>query len=131
MDDASIAAVEEAERRRAAALLTRDADALADLLSADLIYVHGNGHRDDKTGYLHRFAAGEYVFLAIAREDEHVWSAGETVTVVGRRMVTVNPPGIGETHVDSFATCIWRREDPDVSGGCWRMLFYQGTFLPG
>lgn len=51
--------IEQLERRRFAAQVSKDYAVLNELFADDLVYTHANGHRDTKTSYIESIRAGQ------------------------------------------------------------------------
>jgi hypothetical protein len=120
LEDAALAA--NAARRRF--MLAGEYDAHVALLSERMVFVHGNGVVEDKTAYVDRLRAGDFVYRSIESEDVRLIAAGEAVVMSERRKVVVCPPQ-AETPllVDSMVIQVWAMEE-----GVMRLLSYQGTF---
>lgn len=115
------------EQARRAALLAGDGDALASLLSPELVYVHSTGARDRRDSYVEKIRSGALRYLNLDFEDLQAVSAGEGVVVLtGRMQATVRRDG-QDRAVRSLYLAVWVRRD-DANG--WWMVAHQGTPLP-
>ncbi|NIJ37487.1 ketosteroid isomerase-like protein [Sphingopyxis panaciterrae] len=104
-------AIEELEKRRVAALIAADTDTLGELLTEDLVHVHGTGQIDGKAAYLDGVKS-KYRFLEIERGDLHIRDYGHVVVVVGSLAQTVNPVGTdSQISVSAIVTQTWVRVD--------------------
>lgn len=113
MDQSIQKTIEELEKRRVAALIAGDIEALGELLTEDLVHVHGTGQIDSKAAYLDGVKS-KYRFLEIERGDLHVRVYGEVAVVVGSLAQTVNPVGTDkEIGVSAIVTQTWIRVDND------------------
>lgn len=76
-------AVQEADDRRVAALVAKDYDTFADLLSDTLVYQHASGKIDSKASYLPQFREGRVAFLASRLEQVETHVVGGAVVREG------------------------------------------------
>jgi hypothetical protein len=110
----------QAERARAAALVARDADALAALLHADLRYVHATGIRHDRDGYLQTLQTGPR-FLEVTLTPEQILDLAEGAALSGRLFMRLQRDG-EVIEARSWVSALWLR---DVAG--WRLRLFQST----
>src|SRR5215218_5137636 len=76
-------AVQAADARRVAALVARDYDAFAALLSYKLVYHHASGKVDGKDSYLVQFRERRVVFISSQREQVSIDAVGGAVICRG------------------------------------------------
>ncbi|WP_405793768.1 nuclear transport factor 2 family protein [Streptomyces sp. NBC_01506] len=113
------------EARRAALLVSGDAEASAGLLSEELRYTHSTGLLDDKKSFVEKFRDGTFVFRSVdarvesaVRLGEHAFQAGG---VLGLRAL-VNGE---ERSIVAGYLVVWREER-----GTWRLVGHQATPAP-
>jgi len=112
------------EARRIAALTSGDVAALGELMSDDLVHVHGNGHMDGKDDYLDGVAK-KYKFHRIERGELSIRVYGDVVVVVGPLNQTVSVNGIDKLNdVRAISTQIWIK-----SAEGWRQSTCHMAFL--
>lgn len=112
------------EKRRCAALTSGDVDAVRELMSDDLVHVHGNGAIDDKAGYL-KGVETKYVFHRIERGDLNIRVYGDVVVVIGPLDQTVSVRGIDKLNqIKAIATQTWVRSDAG-----WKQSTCHNAFL--
>jgi hypothetical protein len=109
-----------AERARAAALVARDAAALATLLHPDLRYVHATGIRHDRDGYLQTLQTGPR-FLEVVLTPEQILDLPEGAALSGRLFMRLQREG-EVIEARSWVTALWLR-----SAGGWRLRLFQST----
>jgi hypothetical protein len=110
----------QAERARAAALVARDADALAALLHADLRYVHATGIRHDRDGYLQTLQTGPR-FLEVVVTPEQILELADGAALSGRLFMRLQRDD-RVIEARSWVTALWLRT-PDG----WRLRLFQST----
>ena len=114
----------ELERRRCAALMAGDIAALGELVSDDLVHIHGNGAADDRAGYL-KGVADKYRFHDVRRGDLTVRAYGDWAVVTGRLTQTIVVVGSEERHaIEAMTTQTWVRD-----GDGWRQNTCHNAFL--
>ncbi len=111
-----------AERRRAAALVARDATALAALLDPGLRYVHAPGACHDHDALL-RFVAAGPRFLAVELAPEQLLDFGTAAVLCGRLHLRLQRGEAPVVEAFSWVTAVWRRG----SDGVWRLAVFQST----
>ena len=110
----------QAERARAAALVARDAAALASLMHADLRYVHATGIRHDRDGYLQTLQTGPR-FLEVVLTPEQILDLAEGAALSGRLFMRLQREG-EVIEARSWVTALWLR-GPEG----WRLRLFQST----
>jgi len=118
MDGTMILALEEAERQRCAALMEGGVDALAEMLTEDLVHIHLTGKIDDKAGYL-AGVRGKYQFRNIERGPLNIRVWGDSAVMVGPLSQQIVVKENGAVHdIRAVTTQTWHWID-----GRWQ----QGT----
>jgi hypothetical protein len=113
----------QAERARAAALVARDAAALAALLHPDLRYVHATGIRHDRDGYLQTLQTGPR-FLEVVLTPEQILDLAEGAALSGRLFMRLQREG-EVIEARSWVTALWLRGENGAGG--WRLRLFQST----
>ena len=121
-----IAPIIAADERRRAALNANDADALAALLSEDLVYIHSNGLVDDRKAYVDRVRAGPGRYSNLTVKDFKVRRDGGTAVCDGEVSFEHGMEGRAPIKVHAHFLAIWKLE-----GGTWRLAGYASPAIPG
>jgi ketosteroid isomerase-like protein len=116
--------ISEREAALYAALSASDCDALAEIFSDDLLYVHSPGIAETKAENLAGQRSGLYKKGPIRRLSGHTDVLGE-VAVTSCVIDMVNTTGTLKGTVRLLDALVWVRE-----GGAWRLLVRQATRLP-
>ncbi|MEV6419219.1 nuclear transport factor 2 family protein [Streptomyces sp. NPDC051662] len=113
------------EARRAALLVSGDADALAGLLSEELYYAHSTGLLDDKQSFIEKFRDGAFVFRSVDARVESARGLGESAfQAAGVLELLVLVDGV-ERRIVAVYLVVWRQEE-----GAWRLVGHQATTAP-
>lgn len=117
-----VAAVKDAEARRADAVARRDVDTLRRLIGRDYYHVETNGRVRSKTEFLQQVARDEYEFGSYVVDDIEVRLAdgGRTAVVTGRQLARTRA-GRPEQWRGRYLR-IWV-----LHGDGWRNTLHQGT----
>ena len=108
-DDQERDEILELEKQRCAALMAADLEALALIVSDDLVHIHGNGHVDAKAEYL-TGVRSKYIFHKIERGALNVRVYGDFAVVVGPLKQTVEVRGIeGQNEMTALSSQTWIR----------------------
>ena len=110
------------ERRRQAALIAVDLDALDDLFEDSLLHVHAPGLVQDKAQLLEHTATRR-AYLEITRGDLDARVFGDVAVLVGPITNRMRAPGGGERTLEGVATQVLHRGDD----GAWRFVSFQMT----
>ena len=110
----------QAEHARAAAMVARDAAALAALLHPDLRYVHATGIRHDRDGYLQTLQTGPR-FLEVVLTPEQTLDLAEGAALSGRLFMRLQREG-EVIEARSWVTALWLR-----GADGWRLRLFQST----
>jgi len=105
-------------------LLNADVNALTDLVSDDLQFVHSSGLKDTKMTYLDAIRAGAVIYRSANSAIETVVPLGDGAFIasgVVKMEVTVRGT---ERSLHSMFMVIWRREQES-----WRLVAHQTTLL--
>ena len=117
--------IREAERARCDCLMRSDVDALSALMADDLVHIHGNGHIDDKAGYLDGVAK-KFRFHNVERHDLRVRVYGAVAVMTGRLTQTVVVRATEQSHpIEAVTTQTWNRTDRG-----WLQSTCHNAFLP-
>jgi len=112
------------EEMRCAAMVARDADALAQMLHDDLVYTHSSAVVDDKGKYLDAIRSGRTRYHSIKRADERVRAYGDTAFVNGSAEIEVDVNGQHKSlrllYLDA-----WTRTPQG-----WKFVAWQSTARP-
>lgn len=111
----------QAERARAAALLARDAAALAALLHPELRYVHATGIRHDRDGYLQTLRTGPR-FLDVVFTPEQILDLADGAALSGQLFMRLQREGERGIEARSWVSALWLS---DAVG--WRLRLFQST----
>jgi hypothetical protein len=112
--------IEQAERRRCAAMIANDAHLLADALDDRLQFHHASGSVDDK------MAAGRIVYQGIVWSEEKVTAlASDFALLTGRMMTDVRVEGMAK-QLNNRVMTVWSHTQ-----GAWRLLAFQSTPIAG
>ncbi len=100
----AIQEVEQLERQRFAAQITKDYAVLEKIFADDLVYTHSNGHQDSKTSYLASIRAGQSRYDRVDIEALAVRSYNDerTAAVNGTVRIDLGPGPDGQpltTHI--------------------------------
>lgn len=113
-------AVLDAERRRCAAMLANDAEALGPLVDARLKFTHSNGNVDDRAAYLAKIASGRISYACIDWSEAQVIALGDAAVLTGRMSVSVRVEG-SEKRLENRVLTVWAHD------GQWRLVAFQST----
>lgn len=116
-----IAALEDVRHK---AMIDRDVEALARLLSDRLTYTHSTALTESKKEYLASVAKGVYRYRDIKVSERDIRVAGGAVLVTGRYTIDVLIDGQPKLLQSRFLN-VWAQE-----GGDWRMIALQSTPIP-
>jgi hypothetical protein len=106
-------------------LLNADIDALTDLLSEDLQFVHSSGLKDDKTNYLDAIRAGAVIYRSASSRIETVVPLGDK-SFIASGVVKMEATVRGtERSLHSLFMVVWHCERET-----WRLVAHQTTLLP-
>ncbi|MDN5005488.1 nuclear transport factor 2 family protein [Bradyrhizobium sp. GCM10027634] len=113
-----------ADQARIAALLNRDRQALQDIISDQLIYVHSSGREETKELYVERVAKGEYDYrsFVITRRDLRVLN--DFVFDNGDSEIDIVVNGQLREIAGRYLM-VWKRED-----GRWRLFRFHSAPIP-
>lgn len=114
-------AVRAADQRRREAMIAGDADALAPLLAADLIWTHSSGRQDGKESFLDRIAAGAADYRQLEVSEDRLSSHGDIVIHHGTLTGRVSVDGQEKALRNRFLS-VWKG-----SGAAMQLLAWQST----
>ncbi|SMG49240.1 nuclear transport factor 2 family protein [Paraburkholderia susongensis] len=106
-------------------LLDADVDALTDLVSDDLQFVHSSGLKDDKKHYLDAIRTGSVIYRNANSRIETVVSLGDRSFIASGAVKMEATVRGTERSLHSLFMVVWRREQET-----WRLVAHQTTLLP-
>ena len=112
------AALLDVERQRLDAEVKADVPAIGNLLSGDLVYLHGNGLRQTKAEYLHAVTVGESRYRSIETGDRSAVIYGSVGVTHGN--ITLHL-ATGQSVVARYSGVYLLREDR------WLLVSWQST----
>ena len=107
------------ERRRCAAIASRDFKTLGDCLAEDYLHVFGGGKTCGKLDYIKTVTDSP---RAPERSNLVIRLYGDAAVLTGDLLNNISPPGEDLRVVDTFATQVAIRQD-----GKWRFVSFQIT----
>ena len=114
------------ERRRVAAMVTKDLDALAAILGDDLTYTHSGGRTDTKESLLKLIGNPEQGYDGVDYRDEEVIPLGaDGVLVRGIAQIRLWRPGGEKISYPVLFVNVFARRD-----GRWQNVAWQATRAP-
>lgn len=113
-------------RQRFEAMAVRDFDALHELLTEDLVYVHSDGAVETKQQFIDRLRSERIKYRAIKAPDPTIRMYGDTAVVTGRGTFSVTVDR-NDREVDLLYTAVYRRGG--VRG--WQLVSWQSTVAQG
>ena len=119
-----VQAIRALEERRFAAMMRRDAEALAAILADDLTYTHSSGQLETKAQFLESIRSGAIQYTGILPESLDVRLYGDTAVVTGKGTFKVRMQGEDRSLPLRFTDVYVRRD------GGWQMVAWQSTRLP-
>lgn len=122
MDKKTAEAVLKAEDARCRALMEKDLEALENLLSRDLVFVHSSGHRDDYDRHMEILRSPYLHYPNIVRKGMKVRLMGSVAIMTGQADITVQVEGQPANTVKAHVLQVWEHDH-----GRWRMSAYQAT----
>jgi ketosteroid isomerase-like protein len=112
------------EAKRCAALVAGDREVLAELISDDLVHVHGTGALDGKAGYLQGIG-GKYEFHEVTRGKLDIRDYGDFAIVTGTLHQSYSEKITGQRFaIEGITTQTWICLD-----GSWRQNTCHNSFL--
>lgn len=117
-------AIEAADDERFRATAAYDWDALARILADELVYVHGNGHIDDKASLLASLGTRRVHYLGATRRDTRLRRFAEIAMLTGRITLRYELGGAARANDSTFLSA-WALRD-----GRWQLVHWHSTNLP-
>jgi ketosteroid isomerase-like protein len=117
-------AIIELDRKRMAASVAKDYDALNDLIADDLIYTHSSARIDTKQSLIDAMRSGSTVYTAMTPVDVVAQDLGDAVVLTGVCAISVLSGGKPNSFRVRFIDVYAQRD------GGWRMVTWQSTKLP-
>jgi ketosteroid isomerase-like protein len=121
-DDPELAAVRAAESTLYAAMIAVDLEALEEILSPDLIYIHSTAVAEGKREYLERVKARHYDYSTIASRDVIVRIRDDLAVMSGTLHMGVATACGPDLMMKLLFVLIWTKQ-----GGRWRLSLRQST----
>jgi ketosteroid isomerase-like protein len=121
----TIAEIQVHERTLYRAMITRDMDALQNLLSDDLVYIHSPGFADTKQSYLAGVRGGLFEYESITRLEGEVRPYGDAALLFGKIDMLVGRTGETKQTIRLLHSLLWSKRDRT-----WRLSFRQATRVP-
>lgn len=119
-DEQAVAAV---EKQRFAAQVSRDTDALSQILADDLMYTHSNGNTDTKQVYIQAIREGKFRYEQIDVMEQKIRLYGDMALVNGICQIKAinngEPTNMKLKYTDAYA----RRN------GKWQLITWQSLRL--
>ena len=116
---------ERLEGQRWLAMLDGNHEALSQLISEELWYVHSSGLKDGKQGYVDSVKTGAVVYQSSKRQINAVIRLGEKAFLAGGEVIMDAVIRGAPKRLQSLFSVIWRQEQ-----GVWRLVAHQTTLLP-
>lgn len=112
------------EQARFDAMKARDTVALHRFLSDDLVYIHSNALRENKSDHIRSIVSGKIVYQSMDREGTTVRIFGETAITSGeihvKGIISGNP-----FDVKMLYTAVYRKKKQR-----WQLVSWQTTRIP-
>ena len=115
----------ELEDKRWQLLLRGDAEAIADLVSDDLQFVHSSGLKDDKKQYLDAIRTGAVIYRSADSRIATVVPLGDQSFIAGGAVEMTATVRGTDRSLHSLFMVVWRREQE-----AWRLVAHQTTSVP-
>ena len=119
-DEQAVVAV---EKQRFAAQVSRDYNALGQLLADDLVYTHSNGNTDTKQAYIQGIRDGKSVYEQIDVTEQKVRLYNDIAFINGVCLVKMNTNG-APTNLKLKYTDAYARRN-----GKWQLITWQSLRL--
>jgi ketosteroid isomerase-like protein len=121
MNEEIIKAIRDADARRCAATIAKDAAALDELFADDLVIVHAGGVAENKARYITRLCKSAYHYHGLTYIRRRFRVYGNAVLVNGDLRLEVTTPGGEKTLVVRYLQ-VWAGHN-----GRWQMVAWQST----
>lgn len=121
--------VEQLERRRFAAQVSKDYPFLEKAFADDLVYTHSSGKQNDKTEYLQSIREGKSVYDKIEVENVNVraYNNGTTAAVNGQIVIYQPNKPDGTPNVSHLKYVTVQIKDPQKG---WQVVLWQSQKQP-
>ena len=116
---------ERLEGQRWLAMLEGNHEALSQLVSQELWYVHSSGLKDGKQGYVDSVKTGVVVYQSSKRQINTVVQLGEQAFLARGEVVMDAVIRGTQKRLQSLFSVTWRQEQE-----AWRLVAHQTTLLP-
>ncbi len=111
------------DQDRIEAMLGSDRQALENLLSTELRYIHSTGYIDSYQSYLEKLDLQVITYQAIACDDYQIDIKGEVAIVHSKMTASATIQG-NAIVIKSLTSAVWMQEDHD-----WKLRYFQATPL--
>lgn len=113
----------ELDKSRLEAMLRADYQALENVLSPELRYVHSSAYIDNYKSYLEKIYLKIITYQAIECDDYHVDLEGGSAIIHSKMKATATVQGV-VILIKSLTLSVWIRENE-----AWKMRYFQATPL--
>lgn len=113
----------ELDKSRLEAMLRADYQALENVLSPELRYVHSSAYIDNYKSYLEKIYLKIITYQAIECDDYHVDLEGDSAIIHSKMKATATVQGV-VILIKSLTLSVWIRENE-----AWKMRYFQATPL--
>ncbi len=113
----------ELDRKRMIAMGQKDAAALNELLSDDLVYTHSSARQDTKQSLIAAMESGKTVYTSVVPSEVKAQDCGDAVVLTGIARISVNSNGKPNSFSVRF-TDVYANK-----AGRWQMVTWQSTRL--
>ena len=120
----AIQEIEAADARRVAATLAKDASALRQVLSDDMLYVHGSAVAESRDVFIERATTGFYEYKTLTNIRRNFRIYGDAALVDGDVRIQVDVKGAAKDFVSRYLQA-WVKKY-----GRWQMTSWQSTPVP-
>jgi len=114
----------DADDARCRAMLDHDLDALADMLTDDIVYTHSSARVDNKENYLADMRSGRLRYRVVQRKNVQIRLYGHVALMHGRVVMQVDIQGQPK-NLENLFQSVWVEEQ-----GRWQMASWASTVIP-
>jgi ketosteroid isomerase-like protein len=118
-------AVAAAEKARFEAQVSKNYDALNQILAEDLVYVHSNGNVDGKSSYIQSIKDGKSSYISIDPQEMKVRLYGNTAIINGVCAVKLGAADGKVNDIKLRYTDVYVKKDKQ-----WQMVTWQSFRMP-
>jgi ketosteroid isomerase-like protein len=115
--------IDQLERRRFAAQVSKDYVTLEQLFADDLVYTHANGHRDTKASYIESIRAGKSRYDQVDIDELLVrpYNDGQAAVVNGTIRINLGPGADGQPNMTHIKYVTVQIKNP---GQGWQVVLW-------